>query len=134
MSFICIAYTARRRTVTAGGRGKLGASYMNTEEAQPVTVTSETTGDGIDPPYYHPAYASTVYRSPKRPLISVAEGASELTEPVYGHQPVGESTPAPPRQHPEEPQGQRIFVSGRLLDSDGRPIPGTLVEVWQANA
>jgi protocatechuate 3,4-dioxygenase beta subunit len=107
---------------------------MNTEEAPPVTVTSETTGDGIDPPYYHPAYASTVYRSPKRPLISVAEGASELTEPVYGHQPVGELDHDLTRQHPEEPQGQRIFVSGRLLDSDGRPIPGTLVEVWQANA
>jgi protocatechuate 3,4-dioxygenase beta subunit len=30
--------------------------------------------------------------------------------------------------------GQRIVVSGRVLDSDGRPVPAALVEVWQANA
>ena len=30
--------------------------------------------------------------------------------------------------------GQRILVFGRVLDSDGRPVPDALVEVWQANA
>ena len=33
-----------------------------------------------------------------------------------------------------EAHGQRIVVSGRVLDSDGRPVPATLVEIWQANA
>ena len=33
-----------------------------------------------------------------------------------------------------EAAGQRITVHGRVLDSDGKPIPHTLVEVWQANA
>src|SRR5690606_5352120 len=32
------------------------------------------------------------------------------------------------------PQGQRIIVHGRVLEEDGRPVPHTLVEVWQANA
>ena len=38
------------------------------------------------------------------------------------------------RQHTSEPIGQRIIVSGRVLDEDGRPVPQTVVEVWQANA
>ena len=33
-----------------------------------------------------------------------------------------------------EPLGERIIVEGRVLDEDGRPVPQTLVEVWQANA
>ena len=99
-----------------------------------MAVTRETTDDGIDPPYYYPGYASTVYRAPKRPLITIPETASELTEPVYGHEPVGELDNDLTRQHEGEPQGQRIFVSGRVLDSDGRPVRNALVEIWQANA
>jgi protocatechuate 3,4-dioxygenase beta subunit len=38
------------------------------------------------------------------------------------------------RQHDGEPQGQRIIVHGRVIEEDGRPVPDTLVEVWQANA
>ena len=33
-----------------------------------------------------------------------------------------------------EPLGERIVVAGRVLDEDGRPLPNTLLEVWQANA
>src|SRR5213078_1142715 len=32
------------------------------------------------------------------------------------------------------PLGERIVVTGRVLDEDGRPVPNTLVELWQANA
>src|SRR5262249_520319 len=38
------------------------------------------------------------------------------------------------RQHVGEPLGERIIVSGRVLDESGRAVPHTLVEVWQANA
>ena len=38
------------------------------------------------------------------------------------------------RQHPAEPQGQRIIVAGRVLDEDGRPVRDALIELWQANA
>jgi protocatechuate 3,4-dioxygenase beta subunit len=37
-------------------------------------------------------------------------------------------------QHTGPPLGERIIVHGRVLDGDGRPVPNTLVEVWQANA
>src|SRR5205814_1528993 len=33
-----------------------------------------------------------------------------------------------------EPLGQRIILSGRVTDSDGRAVPDTLIEIWQANA
>jgi protocatechuate 3,4-dioxygenase beta subunit len=33
-----------------------------------------------------------------------------------------------------EALGQRIIVSGQVLDDGGRPVAGTVVEVWQANA
>ena len=38
------------------------------------------------------------------------------------------------RQHPGEPLGERIIVTGRVLGLDGRPVAGQLVEIWQANA
>jgi protocatechuate 3,4-dioxygenase beta subunit len=38
------------------------------------------------------------------------------------------------RQHEAAPLGERIVVSGRVLDEEGRPVPETLVEIWQANA
>ena len=37
-------------------------------------------------------------------------------------------------QHDGEPQGQRIIVTGQVLDSGGRPVPDTLIEIWQTNA
>jgi protocatechuate 3,4-dioxygenase beta subunit len=30
--------------------------------------------------------------------------------------------------------GERIIVEGRVVDEDGRPVPATMVELWQANA
>jgi protocatechuate 3,4-dioxygenase beta subunit len=60
---------------------------------------------------------------------------SEVTGPVFGHDAVG----AGPlddltKQHAGEPLGERIIVSGRVLDENGAPVPHTLVEVWQCNA
>ncbi len=54
--------------------------------------------------------------------------------PVFGEDAIGELDGDLTRQHAGEPLGERIIVSGRVLDEDGRPIRGALVEVWQANA
>jgi protocatechuate 3,4-dioxygenase beta subunit len=48
---------------------------------------------------------------------------SEVTGPVYGHDPIAETDNDLTRQHKEEPLGERIIVTGRVLDSNGRPIP-----------
>ncbi|QCI65075.1 protocatechuate 3,4-dioxygenase subunit beta [Phreatobacter stygius] len=86
------------------------------------------------PPSLHPSYTSTVLRAPKKPLIIVPHTLSELTGPVYGHDKVTETDSDLTRQHDGEPQGERIIVTGRVLDEDGRPVPNALVELWQANA
>ena len=87
-----------------------------------------------DPPYLHPDYASSRKRAPSKPLVVIPHTLSELTGPVYGHEVVGEGDADLTRQHAGEPLGERIVVAGRVLDEDGRPVPNTLVEIWQANA
>jgi protocatechuate 3,4-dioxygenase beta subunit len=86
------------------------------------------------PPYLHPDYASTRKRSPSKPLIIIPQTLSELTGPVYGHESVREGDNDLTRQHAGEPLGERIVVTGRVLGEDGRPVPNTLVEIWQANS
>ncbi|MGP3933721.1 protocatechuate 3,4-dioxygenase subunit beta [Nonomuraea sp. KM88] len=88
------------------------------------------------PPYLSPGYRSTVVRAPARPPVAfkLDPDAIELTGPVFGHEEVGALDADLTRQHAGEPIGERIIVEGRVLDDDGRPLRGTLVELWQANA
>jgi len=88
----------------------------------------------VDPPLLSPEYAATQTRAPKRPLIPIAHTLSEVTGPVYGHDRIGELDHDLTRQHQGEPLGERIILHGRVLDGDGRPVPDTLIELWQANA
>jgi protocatechuate 3,4-dioxygenase beta subunit len=89
---------------------------------------------GTQPPLNYPRYVSTQLRFPSRPLIRLPESLSDLNAPVYGWWPIGEADTDLTRHHASEPQGERIIVAGRLLDEDARPIPGALIELWQANA
>ena len=86
------------------------------------------------PRYDFADYRSTGKRAPKRPLVILPHTLSELTGPVYGHEDVKPEDADLTRQHADEPLGERIIVHGHVLDEDARPIPNTLVEVWQANA
>jgi protocatechuate 3,4-dioxygenase, beta subunit len=89
---------------------------------------------GTHPPYMYEAYRSTVRRAPKERLVLLPHTLTEQTGPVYGHSRVGEGDYDLTRQHPGEPLGERIIVTGQVRDEDGRPLRHTLVEVWQANA
>jgi protocatechuate 3,4-dioxygenase beta subunit len=89
---------------------------------------------GTQPIRRYDAYRSTILRNPRRPLIQIPQTLSELTGPLYGHNPIGETDNDLTRHFAEEPVGQRINVSGRVMDEDGRPVRNTLVEIWQANA
>jgi protocatechuate 3,4-dioxygenase alpha subunit len=60
-------------------------------------------------------------------------GHGETTGPAYGRGPIGELDYDLTRQHAGEPLGERIIVTGRVLDGDGRPVRGRLIEIWQAN-
>jgi protocatechuate 3,4-dioxygenase beta subunit len=67
-------------------------------------------------------------------LIVLPHTLSERTGPVFGQEAVGSNDHDLTAQHAEAPLGERIVVSGRLLDEGGRPARGALIEVWQANA
>lgn len=89
---------------------------------------------GSEPEYLHPPYQSSVRRAPTRPLVLLPHTLSEVTGPVFGHRDVTPSDLDLTARHAGEPLGERIIVSGRVLDEGGRPVPHTLVEIWQANA
>jgi protocatechuate 3,4-dioxygenase, beta subunit len=89
---------------------------------------------GTQPPAPYEPYKSTVERSPKKPLIILPHTLSEVTGPLYGHEDIREGDNDLTRQHAGEPLGERIIVTGRVLDSNGRPAPEALIEIWQANA
>ncbi len=84
----------------------------------------------------HPDYKSTLLRRPTKPLVPLAQTLSELTGPVYGPESVAplDDNLTKNGVTDGEPLGERIIVSGRVLDEDGRPVPNTLIEIWQANA
>lgn len=83
-----------------------------------------------------PAYNSSVLRSPKRALLQIPTSLSETSGPVFGHHMLGEHDADMLRNAivDDDPIGERITVSGRVLDENARPQPNVLIEVWQANA
>jgi protocatechuate 3,4-dioxygenase beta subunit len=86
------------------------------------------------PPYLYPPYKATVRRAPRKPLIIIPHTLSEVTGPIFGHGDIAENDNDLTRQHSGEPIGERITVSGQVLDDSGRPVPNTLIEIWQCNA
>jgi protocatechuate 3,4-dioxygenase beta subunit len=88
----------------------------------------------VHPPLATPDYRSTALRAPSKPLVLLPQNLTEITGPMLGAERVTEGDADLTRQHDDEPQGQRIIVYGQVRDSGGRPVPDTLLEVWQANA
>jgi protocatechuate 3,4-dioxygenase, beta subunit len=88
----------------------------------------------VHPPLLFPAYRSTVLRAPRQEPIVLPHTLTELTGPALGEGLVTANDANLTTANGGEAQGQRISVHGRGLDSDGRPVPHALVEVWQANA
>jgi protocatechuate 3,4-dioxygenase beta subunit len=88
------------------------------------------------PPYASPRYLSSVYRSPLHEPIAIRQSISELTGPSFGAEVLrpGDSDLTTNAGTGSPALGERIIVSGRVLEEDGRPVANTLVEVWQCNA
>ena len=80
------------------------------------------------PPYVFPGYKSTLRRGPRKPLVPLKATLSEMTGPVYGHDALGPLDDDLTRnaRHTAEPLGERIVVTGRVLDEAGRPVRNTL--------
>jgi protocatechuate 3,4-dioxygenase, beta subunit len=89
------------------------------------------------PPALTPRYRSSILRSPKHKPISYAPTATELSGPTFGHDAIGPLDDDLIRNYAQSGAlalGPRIIVHGKLLDENGRGVPGKLIEVWQANA
>jgi protocatechuate 3,4-dioxygenase beta subunit len=108
--------------VVAGADGKLALpSYMR---PQP----------GNHPPLDFSGYKSTALRHPKQSLVLLPHRLTEVTGPLLGDDLITMQDADLTTQHAGEPQGQRIIVFGQVRDSGGRPVPDTLIEIWQTNA
>lgn len=79
-------------------------------------------------------YRSTTLRHPVQPLVLMPQRLTEVTGPLLGSDLVrpGDSDLTVGRGG--EATGQRIVVSGRVLDTNRTPVPDALIEIWQANA
>jgi len=106
-----------------------------------MTDTAPATGPLIGrdrfwhPPAYTPGYKTSMTRAPSRPLVAMASTLSEETGPVFGRDMLGERDNDLITNFTGQPAiGERIIMHGRVLDQSGRPVPDTLIEIWQANA
>jgi protocatechuate 3,4-dioxygenase, beta subunit len=90
----------------------------------------------LHPPAFTPNYKTSVLRSPRIPLWSLQNSLSEVTGPVFSPEDIGPLDNDLILNYAKdgEPQGERIIVHGHVLDENGRGVPNTLVEFWQANA
>jgi protocatechuate 3,4-dioxygenase beta subunit len=86
------------------------------------------------PEYHYPPYASTVKRSPSQPLVPLQASLSEITGPIFGFERIRANDWDLTKQGNGDPIGERIVVTGRVLDGNGAAVPNTLVEIWQANS
>jgi protocatechuate 3,4-dioxygenase, beta subunit len=89
---------------------------------------------GTQPTLLHEPYVSSIKRAPARPLVSIPQTLSEMTGPIFTPEIVGKACADLTREHSGEPLGERIIVSGSVVDEEERPLPNTLLEIWQANA
>ncbi len=89
---------------------------------------------GSQPPYLYPPYAASIDRAPTRSPIVIPHTVSELTGPSFTADDIKGSTCDLTALGSGQALGERIIVSGRVSDEDGRPLRHTLIEIWQANA
>lgn len=88
------------------------------------------------PPYLYEPYGSSVKRAPLKRLVPMKQTLSEVTGPIFGHDAVqpGDDDLTRNAGTGHEAMGERIIVTGRVLDENEQPVPYTLIEIWQANA
>lgn len=88
---------------------------------------------GTQPSLNTPAYVGTRLRHPLQPLHKIPQSITETTGPRFdaaAFPPLADMTRGPTGIA----IGQRIVLAGRVTDEDGRPVPHTMIEIWQANA
>jgi protocatechuate 3,4-dioxygenase beta subunit len=124
------AGASRRREIAMRAQG--GRSMTTTPPRGPFFARDRA----WHPPALTPRYKTSIKRSPSFPLISLDNGPGEISGPAFGHGMLGPLDHDLIRNFAKDgdPIGERIIVHGHVLDETARPVPGALIEVWQANA
>jgi len=89
---------------------------------------------GVHPNLLYPSYKSTNERAPRLPAVALEPAAAELSGPHFERTLLYPNHDDMTRQTGGMPLGERIIVTGRVLDENGDPLPDTLIELWQCNA
>jgi protocatechuate 3,4-dioxygenase beta subunit len=97
-------------------------------------VVIEPRDERTQPTRIVPGYPQTPWRNPQQALVRRAPTLSELTGPaalerrmqLLGGDIAGHGD--------KQAIGQLMHLRLRVVDEDGAPVGGTVVEVWQANA
>ncbi len=97
-------------------------------------IHDETPPGSPQPRVDFPPYRSSMLRHPTKEPAKVDPEDIELVAPVFGHSDVDPLEADLTIQDGGEPIGERMIVTGRVLDGEGRPVRHQLVELWQANA
>ncbi len=89
---------------------------------------------GTQPALNTPAYLSTAKRHPLRAPIRMPQTITETSGPGFSPRLFAPSVDLTTNTTGQPALGERIIVAGTITDEDGRPVPNTMIEVWQANA
>ncbi|HEY2580084.1 MAG TPA: protocatechuate 3,4-dioxygenase subunit beta [Streptosporangiaceae bacterium] len=107
---------------------------MSEPEVTAFTLRPYERPRGVHPPADFADYRSSALRAPSQPPILLPHRLTEVTGPLVGAERITAAGADLTAGHPGEPQGERIIVTGRVLDSDGSPVRSALIEIWQTNA
>jgi protocatechuate 3,4-dioxygenase, beta subunit len=88
---------------------------------------------GSQPPNDTPSYGSTHLRHPTQPLLRVPQTVTETTGPRFVSSRIVSTTDLSIVDG-RAAVGERIVVRGKVMDENNRPVPHTMIEIWQANA
>jgi len=123
---------ASSSTTSSAGPLESGAPM---EGVPPTNPPAGCTASGPHPPNDFAAYGSTKYRHPLHAPLSIEAAAEAERQPRIALDDLSRPCVQDLTQHlGRDAIGERIIVSGQVLDTEGRPLPHALVEIWQANA
>lgn len=121
-------------TETSDSRDDLDAQATISREIADIQATDGAAEPLLQPRIDFPPYRSSLLRHPTRAAWHADPEELELLAPVFGQRDVDPLEADLTIGGRGEPIGERIRISGRVLDGDGRPVRRQLVEIWQANA
>jgi len=97
-------------------------------------VRFESPEAGVYPSLIYPPYVSTLKRGPTQEPLRIRAAEPVQTNITASPRLILPNDTDLTKHGQGEPLGEKIVVSGRVLDEDGKPLRNSLLEVWQCNS